>query len=462
MRRLIGKIVSFLFFACILFLMYSSVDVVSTIKSNGHIHKYGDWNVNTPARSFRFGEKMRVCEVCGECQYSYVMLPTILYYIFILGGIIALAFLLRFLFKKHGFVRVFKPYYPENSLFFSVIHGGGVYAVVHELFSFDPLNSKDHRSKSLVLKNINTNETYFAKSVERKDTKKYIDLILHSMPVKEVLWPSDVIVNSLKQEKLSEIAVTQNYTDRAINLNGTSEAYVLFPNNGYSHMIDLEMWLQRLGKEANWKNNKIIQFIKNFLAIISDINHNGYLFFDYHFSRILLDSSDKIMINFSHLFFREESADESRKGFPNYTYPIETAEPATFLGHNDILDEQCQNYSLCAFLFYLMFNRWPYDGRLLDEYTDMSLQEHYTKFRQYQSMPVFIFDPEDDQNKLGMFHGEEKLISLWNDCPEQIKTEFTKILRKDNTTRPENYYSLSADEWLSIFSDSGLFYQNIK
>lgn len=450
------KISGTILFICgLLFSPYYIVDILNTIKKDNHVHSYREWIVISPAKYWSFGSKKRVCEVCGQTQYGRIWFSVVIHYALLLLGLIIVIFLLRLIKNKYKLFLLSNSYFMNDELYYSTIYGNGIYVITEETL-FDPFNSDDHHSKSKVIKNLNTNEMYFAKKIEDRYIEKYREAILHPLPRNIFFWPFDIVLADRRQKKISELSVATKYSDSQLTSEESSRSYVLFPYDGYKHMVNAKIWLERFGKEANWKNKKIMEFIFHFLQIISKINHMGYLYFDFHLSQILIDSSDEIKLNFSHLFFLRDSDETNRKNISNDNYPIETAEPATFQGKNNTLDLQCQNYSLSSFLFYLMFNHWPYDGRLLDEYTDTTTQQHYTKFRQYQKMPVFIFDPEDDQNHLGVFNDEDSILNIWNDCPDMIKSQFIRILQRENAERKGEEYSLSADEWLTIFQESGL------
>lgn len=421
--------------------------------SSAHDHVYGEWQIMKPARFFLFGEKYRVCTECGHSDYSLIVFPTLTHYLNAIGAIIVIVLIIRLLWKSEKIRFRTTPYYSESDLVFSTIHGNGVYELVDEAY-FDPLNPKSDHKKSYILRNINTKEEFFAEAIGLQEQNRYAELVMMPVSRKEILWPFDIAVSS--RNDLSDISVMTYYSDIPWEDKRKTKAFVLFPVNGYGNMINTETWLRKLSHSANWNNARVMEYIKSLLLIISGLNHAGYLYYDFHMDKVLVDQEDHVMLNFSHLIFSQNPSDDKRVSQDLSRYPIETAEPATYARKNKTLDVQCQNYSLCAYLFRIMFNRWPYDGRLLDYLSDINPQEHYTKYRKYQEMPVFIFDPSDDRNQLGTFTEELALIELWEKCPEIVKEEFIRILCWDNAQRTKEPYSRSADEWLSLLSQAGL------
>ena len=89
---------------------------------------------------------------------------------------------------------------------------------------------------------------------------------------------------------------------------------------------------------------------------------------------------------------------------------------------------------MCASIL-LFFGQYCYDGRLLTGYVDDSIQKHYVKFRDYHKMPVFIFDPQDQQNALGAFDEERQVIELWEECPKILQELFIMTLSQSNAER---------------------------
>ena len=102
-----------------------------------------------------------------------------------------------------------------------------------------------------------------------------------------------------------------------------------------------------------------------------------------------------------------------------------------------------------------LIGQYAYDGRLLTGYADDTIQTHYVKFRDYHKMPVFIFDPKDDQNALGAFFEEQQVIDLWNELPDALKTLFIQTLSQGNAERTTSVNNPTPSMWLKTFEELG-------
>lgn len=276
---------------------------------------------------------------------------------------------------------------------------------------------------------------------------------------KYILWPCDLVavLDSEGQKKEEcELYVRQQYSIEEGHY--YDSVGVLFPFGGYPVMENGNRYLAKIN-EINWKNPKIQSMMAQIASSISNINKQGYIYLDFHFSRLFFCEDGELYLNYSNLLFVNSERKKMIKSKDNIieqgSYPIEFAEPAIVQKIVDQFDYRSQNYSLAAMFFYLMFGRYAYDGKLLDGYSDLNSREHYEKFRDYHKMPIFIFDPEDKSNALGDFEEEQAIITLWNEAPNNIKDMLTKVLSQENSVRKNDTdINPTPEEWIACFKEN--------
>lgn len=360
-----------------------------------------------------------------------------------------------------------KGYVKAEDLFYSCIYGSGVYES-RGRFVQDPLGGDNGEGQqSPLLRNIITGEEFYMKRLNCNDVvhNKYRGRILNPPSRTHILWPSDLINLKDKQTLTCSLFVAQEYTETPLPIEERQgNRALLFPYGGYPKMMNGIRRLSQI-KQRNWKNSEIRKIAIKILSAIESVNRGGYVYEDIHLSRFFFKESDDVYLNFSDLtyFFGDLIADDAsivcspEEG----SYPIEFAEPSVIRGLQKTLDFQSQNYSICALLFYLFFDQYAYDGRLLTGYVDDSVQKHYIKFRDYHKMPVFIFDPEDKQNALGTFDEEQQIIDLWTACPLPVRELFIATLKRENAERTAPIDNPTPEIWFDCFEKIGWIDKNV-
>ena len=353
-----------------------------------------------------------------------------------------------------------EKYYEEDDILYSTVYGKGFYQWTGRMVQ-DPLTGDDGQGNvSPLLENISTQEIFFMKKLYEKEEllSKYIRFIQNPADRKDVLWPCDLIQLNDSEQIGCSLAVDQPYNfSHERGLDYTSLA-VLFPYGGYPVMEDGFRYLSHIG-EKSWKNKKIQHMVIEIARRIQSINDSGYLYLDFHFSRLFFSESGKLYLNFSNLIFpdgkKQQWAEREFFDTQSCSYPIEFAEPAIVQGKQEYFDYRSQNYSMAAMFFYLMFGRYAYDGRIMDCYVDDTERGHYEKFRDYHKMPVFIFEPEDDSNTLGLFADEQRIVELWKDAAPALRDLFLRALCQNAAERNGKGKVPQPGEWLYCFERLG-------
>ena len=354
-----------------------------------------------------------------------------------------------------------RGYYSQSDLYCSTVYGSGIYEWSGQYVQ-DPLcgdNGENHLSP--LLTNIMTGEQFFLKRFDCSAGmyRCYRERILTPPENDHILWPSDMIDLTGEQQADCGLFVAQEYTPSTTpNEQRRGANAFLFPYGGYPVVVN---GLRRLSQieSPSWKKKEIQQMAVEIARALQSVNKSGYLYADIHLSRFYFRADGSVYLDFSNLIYAwKDTVGAAAKELcrPEASeYPIEFADPAVVRGLIPNVDIHSQNYSLCALFFYLFLGQYAYDGRLLTGYADDTVQAHYVKFRDYHKMPVFIFDPVDEQNALGAFFEEQQVIDLWHALPEALKALFIKTLRQENAERTAAVNNPTPDLWLKVFEELG-------
>ena len=239
----------------------------------------------------------------------------------------------------------------------------------------------------------------------------------------------------------SVILYSNQPDEEALFLDIYFDELIRFAEQRYRYLNTIAEEIERQVNQYldSWKNKKIQQMAIEIARRIQSINESGYLYLDFHLSRLFFSQDGRLYLNFSNLIFpdrnKQQWAEEDFFDMEACSYPVEFAEPAIVQGKQKYFDYSSQNYSMAAMFFYLMFGRYAYEGRLMDGYVDDSERAHYEKFRDYHKMPVFIFEPEDDSNALGLFADEQRIVELWKDAAPALRDLFLRAMCQKTAVR---------------------------
>lgn len=325
----------------------------------------------------------------------------------------------------------------------------------------NPLNgTPDKNETSPLAVNLISGEIFFLKCVSERNRNRYRSQILKPPHTQHILWPSDMVHLNEQQREVCGLFVAREYSPTpTLRDSSTKTDALLFPHSEYPTMVNGQKKLSSI-ETPSWKVQEVRDMAAAIATALESINRSGYFYTDIHLSRLYFTERGDAYLDFSNLIFSlQDSAEEIGEAclVESGEYPIEFADPAVVRGLIPNLDYHSQNYSLCALFFYLFLGRYPYDGRLMTGYADSTPQEHYNKFRDYHKMPVFIFDPKDTQNNLGVFWQEQQVIALWTELPASLRKLFIQTLRQENAERTVPVNNPTPSVWLRTFQELGWY-----
>lgn len=344
-------------------------------------------------------------------------------------------------------------YAKEIDLLYSEVYGRGVYQYTGRYVQ-NPLGGDDGSNQTApLLENMITKEYYFPKLLNRcvGSREHYIRCVLNPPDRKNILWPEDLVDwrgKSITACKMTVEPIIDKQDCQA----------VLFPYGGYPRMTSIARLLER-SDAVNWKNQRIRSVLVQIAEGVEVLNRDHYLYMDFDLNRLFILNEGGMYFDFSGLLLETDTVEAKRSGRWERNWakrlPVEFAEPAIIQGKLEIPDRRSQNYSLAALFFSLMFGRYPYDGSLMDGYSDRTAEEHVRKFQDYHKLPIFIFDPEDTSNQLGDFTHEQEIVRLWEECPDMIRRMLTRALQQASAERCIEDHNPTPGAWIECFRSLG-------
>lgn len=367
-------------------------------------------------------------------------------------------------------------YKKDKEVCHSLVYGRGMYKHDGGIMVQDPFQTPLYDENiagclSPLFINIITGERYFAKRLTSEfrglDKAVYESLqkkILNPADRDSILWPSDIVYLSDDLLNKCSLFVMQDYKGNHISIEKNKcNLALLFPYGQYSDMDNGKKKLKDLG-ELSWENPKVRSFVYKVLKTFDKVNTDGYVYGDIHLTRFFFRLDGSVFLNYSNLVysFDDYLLDDAASicNIKDGEYPFEFIEPGLVdaIKNNEDkrwIDFNSQNYSLCAFIFYVFFGRYCYDGAALREHNaDSTRQEHLIKFMYYHKLP-FIFDKKNTGNGVGLFDEDLRVVDLWDRCPNVLKELFTLVLTQHDEKKADNIINPTPYTWLKYFQELG-------
>ncbi len=349
-----------------------------------------------------------------------------------------------------------KPKDAFGGLFFSEIFGSGLYQWGGQ-FVRDPFGRS---GDSPLLIHAVTGEGYYTRRVDADgETRRYYQKLILTPPrCLDILWPSDMFrIPDTGAERFGP-PLAQNGFGQALAKRVGETAVLLFPCAGAAGASGR----QYPAGPYSWKDPVLRRIAGRTIEIFDRLNTAGYVYQDFRLSRFFFGADGRVLLDFSNLIFPLERegggyASKGTRAPSAKEIPLEFADPAFVQGRKKRLDIRSQNYSLCALLFFLFLGRLPYEGRLLTGSSDKTAQEYLIKFREYHKMSIFIFDPDDSSNHIGVFQEEKLIVELWEQLPQPLKEAFLMALGQERIKNPHGICCPTPRTWLRTLGQLGWY-----
>ena len=338
---------------------------------------------------------------------------------------------------------------PEEVLF-SLVSGFNVYVLLPDQTEF----AFGGRRQRLV-KHVQTGDLYYAVPVPpwgndgsrssfggwiplKEVEERWVPLAKRPMPRSRFVWPIDVATNKGEWSYLvfpldRDVARYQPLSNLLVNWTGG-------------------MPMAAFGEEAARQRALRLAVATSLISSWQFLNSTGILYFGFDPSRMYYDANGSVKFGFC-LSTAYCGAGESGAIDPEKTVPIimvgehdlglslDYLDPRAYqlasadykIGSTIELPAYTDLFARRAMLFRLLVGRLPYYGPIMLPETNGNPAEHRRWLRLYQRNPVFIFDPDDDSNRVGGengFAGDEIFEENWLAIPEAIREDLRTYLEK--------------------------------
>lgn len=314
----------------------------------------------------------------------------------------------------------------NTKFLFSIINGFNFYKIEKEADTF--VEAKHYNNS------IDVNIVYCNSVTNKEIWKNYIE---NPPGQKFLIWPIDV-VNIKKNNSLKN--------DSNIGLVFRQEA---FPK--LETLKSLVYDPSKLGLE----NEAVKKILINLLLNLMHLEDAGYIYNSFDLEKIYYDP---------HTF------DVYIKFALSTTKKIDDTSINNIMLHNDIsidflppwnkngaseekVNPDQHKFSIAALLFKMIIGRMPYQGRMFDGYGDIfdykrdtDKMLHRKAMELYLELNTFIFDNNDDSNKIGTFTNETKQVLRWDSLNEKLKNMFYNTFVIPSGAK-ENKHLYSLQDW---------------
>ncbi len=314
-----------------------------------------------------------------------------------------------------------------NAMLFSSLSGYNIY-----------VPSKYDNAMIHTLSNTEVTVEPISKITQAEIDVKWRDLICMPIDIQHITWPIDVV----------EI---DNHVSGLV-----------FRKRAFPPMEPLKKLLY-LSDLLDWQREKTRRVMKNLLTVFHEIHQGGYLYRAFDMNHIFYaEATGEVLVDFS-LAICQNRQKSLWMSIPPETVAIEFLPPWVPFTNPTAMTLEDDLYAVAAMLFRLMIGRMPYQGRLMDgqgdimdPMRDVDPSDHIRMFEHYHDNPVFIFDPKDTSNSIGLVTSEEKFKERWKALPPSIQQMFLQVFSKENLTA-ETKTVFSAQAWLKALTDAGIF-----
>ncbi|MCL2071277.1 MAG: hypothetical protein FWH07_03475 [Oscillospiraceae bacterium] len=275
--------------------------------------------------------------------------------------------------------------------------------------------------------------TEFLREVE-SDKGKWVKLIRRPLRIggkisENYIWPSDIIDLSGNQFK-KNYALLLPFRD---DLGGYEPMSVALSNTA----MDCR----------NFDINANTRLAENLIEAWCKFNDSRYLYHEFSFNNMFCNMDNKVMFDFSF------SAHEYSELSDGTSVPLNRIHP----DYTDVyyyqrksakMDVISNYFSMAVILFRLLIGLLPYQGRLLEGIHNITKQEHSYWIMKYHQNPYFIFDENENVNRISSTVAYPELYEeRWNRLPPLLKGMFAAVFNSDNALRKVPPVFYTPNDW---------------
>jgi len=255
--------------------------------------------------------------------------------------------------------------------------------------------------------------------------EKWIKLIKTSSGVdkiKNYVWPVDIV--DLRQ-------TLDDYGAKYALLFPLREDLGGYESIG-SMLSNLAINARFLDLEVNLEAN--IKLAKNLIKAWYDFDDCKYAYHEFSFFNMLINMENEVMFDFSFSAHEYKEKTDGVIVHMNRIHPDYT-DTYYFQRKSMEMDVISDYFSMAVILFRLLIGCLPYQGRLLEGLHNLTAKDHSDWVKQYHKNPIFIFDSNEDLNRISSTANPEKYEERWERLSPLAKGMFSAIFNTDNVMR---------------------------
>lgn len=248
------------------------------------------------------------------------------------------------------------------------------------------------------------------------------------------------------------------FVNRRKTTEGKYILYHVFAQRAFTNYVPLKklLYQRRDSKVLDWRNSQICLVCTSFLNAMKQLDESEYNYNDFNIDRIVFQESTGNVI----LRYTPHVRSRNGKGGLDKLIPSKMAQefapPYLFSDDFDgFLPMQSDYYSIAAILFRLMIGRLPYEGRGLSNYGQVfdpirnaDVLSHNNYFEHYHKYPHFIFDTQDESNRIAPMQENDLVRNRWECLPTRIKEMFQDSLCESTAESLSSEKLYSPAQWL--------------
>lgn len=262
----------------------------------------------------------------------------------------------------------------------------------------------------------------------------WIELISSPVDLTHYLWPVDVIRFEYDQ------------------------AALVFPLRA---MPVYSSFKEALSNDINlgWDKQWVKALARNFLNAMDGYFKHSYTYHEFSYDNMFYRADNyDVMFDFSLSTHNVNGLFDSHKVSPERIMP-DHADSFYYskerAAHMDLASDY---YSIAVILFKLLVGRLPYQGTVMESEPNATALEHESWLKLYHKNTFFIFDANDDTNRIGGdtgFANDEIFVARWMELPEHVRSMFQNVFQYANVMRvSDNLIFYSPREWLSALFEA--------
>lgn len=294
-----------------------------------------------------------------------------------------------------------------------------------------------------VIRHIKTGDLFYitefsGERAKRFNVNSWISLLRKPVDLQHFIWPVDII----------------SWQD-----NNTTEYALVFPLRAmptFSKLSDVLSDDEHLG----WRQGWVKELVADFLNAWSNFDFSGYAYHEFSEQNMFYHSkTHNVMFDFSFSTHKAKSIYSAQYVSPSNITP-EYADSFYYTeDRHSEMDLASDYYSIAVILFKLLIGRLPYQGTVMEHEPDTTPKEHENWLRIYHKNPYFIFDEQDETNRIGGDSGfakDEIFVERWNELPKHVRNMFHNVFQTANVMRTAGLLMFySPEQWRdALFGDT--------